>query len=297
MSPDEVCQQLDRAVDLGCVEALLCLGDTPERHFPTYAKQLAGWGFDETVAYLDWISRQALKRGLLPHTNAGILDVAAMAQLRQTNVSMGLMLESNSSRLCAPGMPHFRAPDKEPGRRRTMLRQAGELRIPFTSGVLVGIGETREERMEALDVLVAAHRLGGHLQEVIVQPFRPHAQTGMARAPEASLDLLLDTVAEARCRLPAEVSVQAPPNLAPGAIEALIEAGINDFGGLSALTPDYINPRHAWPHVEALAARCADLGFELQPRLPVYDRYIREAGWLDAGLCEPVQQALTRAAA
>jgi len=171
-----------------------------------------------------------------------------------------------------------------------MIAEAGAQRIPFTSGILVGFGETYEERVEAVDVLAQLHSSFGHLQEVIIQPFRPHEGTRMADAPAAVDATLLETIAMARLRLPSEVSLQAPPNLAPGMIEALIKAGVNDFGGISPLTPDFINPSYPWPHIDALAARCQSLGFTLQPRLPVYSRYVEESGWIDPRLLGSVHR-------
>ena len=294
MTPDEVVSWLDRARDLGCTEALLCLGDTPETGFASYRRTLAGFGHSSTVDYLVWAAEAALERGLLPHTNAGLLDSAAMARLRRVNVSLGLMLESTAERLCEKGGPHYGAPDKHPSKRLAMHREAGALRIPFTSGVLLGIGETRAERVDTLLAIGALHAAHGHVQEVIVQNFRAHAGTPMAGAPEPDDDDIAWTVAMARLLLPAEVTVQTPPNLNPRATRALVAAGINDFGGISPLTPDYINPDHAWPHVDRLGEACAALGFELRPRLPIHDAFIARPGWLDAGLDGAVHAARAR---
>ena len=284
MTPEDVLATLRAGSDAGCIEALLCLGDTPESGFPSYQRQLESWGYQSTVEYLDWIARQAQGLGLLAHTNAGVLDAPSMKALRQSNVSLGLMLESNSDRLCGRGMPHYSAPDKVPAVRRRMIAEAGMQQIPFTSGILVGFGETQKERIEAIDVLAQLHDHYNHLQEVIIQPFRPHVGTRMANAVAAVDSVLLETIAIARLKLPAEVSLQAPPNLAPGMIEALIGAGINDFGGISPLTPDFINPSYPWPHIDVLAERCQSLGFTLQPRLPVYSRFIEQPGWIDPRL-------------
>jgi FO synthase len=289
MPPDEVMNTLRVAHRSGCIEALLCLGDTPETGFPSYQRQLRSWGFSSTVDYLDWIARQAQEMGLLAHTNAGLLSASSMERLRQSNVSLGLMLESNSDRLCEKGMPHAKAPDKRPALRRQMILQAGELKIPFTSGILVGFGETEQERLEALDTLAELHALHGHVQEVIIQPFRPHSGTLMRDALGASDRMLIETISIARLKLPVEVSIQSPPNLAPGMIEALIDAGINDFGGISPVTPDFINPNYEWPHVARLAQRCRRHGFELKPRLPVYDRFVEQSGWIDAGLMDALR--------
>lgn len=278
MSPSEVAAQLERARALGCVEALFCLGDRPEVVFPSYRDQLAAWGFASTVDYLVHACRMALDAGLLPHTNAGVLSREEMARLQPVNASLGLMLESTSERLCGKGMPHHRAPDKRPALRLKMTEEAGELGIPFTSGILVGIGESRDERIETLRAIRDLHRRHGHVHEVIVQPFRAHPGTPMALAREAPEAELIDAIALARMILDDDVSVQAPPNLAP--VEVLIAAGCNDLGGISPLTPDFINREHAWPHVEDLARRCAAAGFTLEPRLPVHAPFAHLASCL-----------------
>jgi FO synthase len=274
MTPDEVGAQLAGARGAGCVEALFCLGDRPEAAFPSYRAQLAGWGLASTIDYLVAAARQALALGLLPHTNAGLLAPAELAALRPVNASLGLMLESASERLCGRGLPHHRAPDKRPARRLAMHDDAGALGIAFTSGILVGIGETPRERIEALLAIRAAHRRHRHVQEVIVQPFRAHPGTPMAGAPEPGDHELARTVAQARLILDDEVTVQVPPNLAPDALELLLAAGINDLGGISPVTRDFINPAHAWPHLGPLAARAAAAGFTLAPRLPVHDDFL-----------------------
>jgi FO synthase len=282
MSPDEVERVLADARALGCTEALFCLGDRPETVFPSYRAQLAAWGFASTVDYLIWACGAALARGLLPHTNAGVLTRDELARLRPVNASMGLMLESTSDRLCARGGPHAGAPDKRPAVRLAMHDDAGALAIPFTSGILVGIGETEAERVDALVAIRDCHRRFGHIQEVIVQPFRAHAGTRMARAPEATDDAYLRAIALARLILDDDVTVQAPPNLSRS-IAPLIEAGVNDLGGISPLTPDFINRAHAWPHLARLRAECDALGATLVPRLPIHDAW-RTPRFLDAAL-------------
>jgi FO synthase len=288
MRPAEVDAWLDRARDQGCGEALFCLGDTPEAAFGAYRRTLAELGQASTVEYLHWAAERALARGLLPHTNAGLLSDEEMARLRPVNVSLGLMLESVSERLCAPGMPHHRAPDKRPHKRLAMIDGAGRLRIPFTTGILVGIGETRRERVESLLAIRALHRRWGHIQEVIVQNFRAVDGTPMARAPEPDEALVTDAIALARLILDGDVSLQAPPNLSPASIRALVAAGINDFGGISPVTPDYINPRHPWPHVDELARACAAENFTLAPRPPIYDRFVVPE-FLDERLMAPTR--------
>ncbi len=296
MSPEEIVKWLDAARAQGCVEALLCLGDKPERAFRSYRELLAHWGFRSTVEYLVWASEQALARGLLPHTNAGILSREDMQELKRVNVSLGLMLENVSPRLCDRGMPHHRAPDKRPERRMQMTREAGMLKIPFTSGLLLGIGETMEEREYTLEAIRDVHLRYGHIQEVIVQNFRQSPGLRMAAAPEPEDYEVAHAVAMARLILPDDVSVQAPPNLNPAAIDLLIASGINDFGGISPVSPDYINRVHPWPHLEDLAAQCAAQGYELQPRLPIYDGYVQRPGFLDRMLYEPTQAAYDRIA-
>jgi FO synthase len=284
MTPDQVRAELDRAAAQGVVEALFCLGDKPESGFKPYKRLLASWGYDSTVDYLVDAAGWALERGLLPHTNAGILTADEMARLRPVNVSLGLMLENVSDRLCERDMPHWRAPDKRPARRIAMTREAGQLKIPFTSGLLIGIGETVQERVDTILAIRDLHAEHAHIQEVIVQNFRAHADTRMADAAEPDDDAIVRTVALARLLLPDEISVQAPPNLNPEATAGLVQAGINDFGGISPVTPDYINAEYPWPHVEKLRETCVELGFTLAPRLPVYDRYIAREGWVDRSL-------------
>lgn len=296
MTPGEVEDYLGEARTQGCIEALLCLGDTPETGFQEYRALLRSWGHERTVDYLAWIGERALAVGLLPHTNAGIVARDDMARLKRVNVSLGLMLETVSERLCAPGMPHHKAPDKRPERRLQMTREAGELRIPFTSGLLMGIGETEQERLDTVFAIRTLHREHGHIQEVIVQNFRAGAQTPMRQAPEPRLEDLQRTIALARLILDDEISVQAPPNLSPAEARALIRAGINDFGGISPVTPDFINPAHPWPHVDTLAESCAKEGFHLAPRLPIYDAYVERDGFLDRGLTPHVAQCTQRLA-
>jgi FO synthase len=296
MRRDEVLAWLDRAAAQGCGEALFCLGDTPEAAFGAYRQTLAALGFASTVEYLHWSGERALERGLLPHTNAGVLDDAEMARLKEVNVSLGLMLENVSPRLCQPGMPHHKAPDKRPEKRLAMIDGAGRLQIPFTTGILVGIGETRRERVESLLAIRRLHRAHGHIQEVIVQNFRAVEGTAMARAAEPDEELVVDALALARLILDDDVSLQAPPNLNPASTEALLGAGLNDFGGISPVTPDYINPRHPWPHLVELEQACTRLGFQLRPRTPIYERFVTRPGFLDARLLAPTRALEARLA-
>lgn len=296
MTPAEVGAWAARARDAGCAEALFCLGDKPEATFPSYQEQLRGWRFEGTVDYLLAAAEIALAHGLLPHTNAGILTLEDMARLKPVNVSLGLMLESASERLCAPGMPHHLAPDKHPAVRLRMIDEAGQLAIPFTTGILVGIGETRRERVEALLAIRRLHCRHGHVQEVIVQNFRATGRTPMRESPEPGDADIAHAVAMARLVLDEEVSVQAPPNLNASGLSLLLAAGVNDLGGISPVSPDYINPRHPWPHLDRLAEACARDGFALAPRLAIYDRYVGRDGFLDAALMDATARAADRIA-
>jgi FO synthase len=276
MTPEEIASWSSRGHELGCIEALLCLGDRPEIAFRGFREILAAYGAGSTAEYVAIACRIALAEGLLPHTNAGLLSKAEMAMLRPLNVSMGLMLENVSPRLRDRGMPHHHAPDKEPVRRLKMIREAGELAIPFTSGILVGIGETEAERVASLLALRRLHAELGHIQEVIVQNFRAKECTAMAGSPELSDEEMVRTVALSRIVLGADMNLQAPPNLSPDNLPQLIRAGINDWGGISPLTKDYVNPEAAWPAVAKLTALCNEHGYRLAPRLPVYDEYLAE---------------------
>jgi FO synthase len=292
MTPAQITDTLRDARARGATEALLCLGDTPETAFPSYRRNLATFGHESTVDYLEWSARAALDIGMLPHTNAGVLSDRDMERLKAVNVSLGLMIENVSERLCKKGQPHHRAPDKRPEARLRMLREAGELKIPFTTGILIGIGETRSERVEALLVIRELHERYGHIQEVIVQNFTPHAGTPMSDVGEPPEEDIAHAVATARLILPPDVSVQAPPNLNTDRTELLVASGINDFGGISPVTPDYINPDRPWPEVETLRAQVSALGFVLEPRLPIYDGYVGRPGFLDPALRPKVEQAL-----
>lgn len=290
MTFEEVEAVVAQGAQIGCTEALLCLGDKPEKAFASYRRELATRGLDSTVDHLVRSSQIALEHGMFPHTNAGILDREDLERLRPYNVSMGLMLENSSERLCEKGMPHHRAPDKRPKVRIAMLHCAGELKIPFTSGILIGIGETRAERVESLLVLREIHEKHGHLQEIIVQNFRANPETVMAASEEPGADDLREAIALARLIMPPNVSIQAPPNLAPGGINMLVQAGVNDFGGVSPLTPDFINPEHPWPHLARLQSDVDAEGRTLVPRLPIYAAWMNET-WVDPTLLPRVYHA------
>ena len=284
MLPEDIAAWSARGRTLGCKEALLCLGDKPEIAFREYRTTLASLGHATTAEYVERASAIALECGLLPHTNAGLLTGDEMARLRDVNVSLGLMLENVSPRLRERGQVHQWAPDKDPALRLRMLREAGELRIPFTTGLLIGIGETIAERVDTLIAIRDLHRAHGHIQEVIVQNFRTKPTIPLADAPEPDAVDLARTIAVARLLLDPEVSVQAPPNLSPDDHALLLRAGLNDWGGISPLTPDYVNPEAPWTHVAALAETCRTAGYRLAERLAIYPRYIEEPGWLAPAL-------------
>ncbi len=272
----EVRETSRRAHALGCLEALFCLGDKPEVAYRGYRAWLSERGYARTTEYLADACAVAYEEGMFPHTNAGIMSPDEMASLRPTNASMGLMLESTSARLRERGFAHYYAPDKEPEQRIRMTREAGELRIPFTSGILVGIGETAAERVDTLFAIRELHAEGGQIQEVIVQNFHPKPGTAMADVPMPSDELMAGTTALARLILGPHMNLQAPPNLSPTSLELLLRAGINDWGGVSPLTIDFINPEAPWPELDELRRATSAGGYALRDRLCVYPEYIAE---------------------
>jgi FO synthase len=267
----------------GCHEALFTLGDKPELRYKTARDELAALGFASTIDYLvamcELVRRET---GLLPHVNPGVLTRDDIARLREVSASQGLMLESTAERLCERGGPHFGSPDKHPALRLETLRLAGELKVPFTTGILIGIGETRRERIDALLAIRNLHERYAHIQEVIIQNFRAKAATRMAAVPDASREELLWTVAVARLLLGAEMNIQAPPNLSGDDCGELIAAGINDWGGVSPVTPDHVNPEAPWPAIEKLEAITQAHGKLLVARLPSYPAYCLDAGYWHA---------------
>jgi FO synthase len=285
LSPVQVLEIARAGQKAGCAEALFTLGDKPELKWKAAAEALAAMGYETTLDYLAAMGALVLKEtGLLPHFNPGLMDAADFAKLRKSSVSMGIMLETAAERLGEKGGPHFGAPDKVPALRLATLKAAGEAKVPFTSGILIGIGETREERIEALMVLRDLHRVHGHLQEVIIQNFKAKPGTRMKDAPEPSFNELLWTIAVARLIFGDTLSVQAPPNLQEPGYGRLIEAGIDDWGGVSPVTPDHVNPERPWPQLDALAAESATYGKVLTERLAVYPRYIFDQAWIDKDL-------------
>ena len=274
MTLAEIAQWSGRGREMGCKEALMCLGDKPELAFREYRDLLAARGAHSTIDYVAFACEAALAQGLLPHTNAGIMTRAEMSKLRPLNASMGLMLENVSPRLRQRGGVHQWAPDKDPAVRMRMLDEAGSLKIPFTTGILLGIGETAAERAQSLIAIRQSHERYGHVQEVIIQNFRAKPDIPMADAPEPNARDMARAIATARLVLGADMNVQAPPNLSPHEIELFLDAGINDWGGISPLSKDYVNPEAPWPHLDALAGRCARAGFHLKQRLAIYPEFI-----------------------
>ena len=281
---DEVLRIARAGAAAGCHEALFTLGDKPELRYRAAREELAGVGCETTLEYLDRCARLVLdETGLLPHLNPGVMTRGDLAALRRVGVSQGIMLETASERLSRRGGPHFGSPDKLPAARLATIEAAGAERVPFTTGILIGIGETRAERIEALLAIAELHERHGHVQEVIVQNFRAKEGTRMAGAPEPSLDELLWSAAVARLVLPPGVHVQAPPNLSYGDFPRLLEAGIDDWGGISPVTIDHVNPEAPWPEVERLREATRAAGLELAPRLAVYPEFLSGA-WVDPGV-------------
>jgi 7,8-didemethyl-8-hydroxy-5-deazariboflavin synthase CofG subunit len=265
MTPDEINEVLIRGRDKGCKEALMWLGHRT------------------TIEYVVRACEIAIQRGFLPHTNAGLLSKEEMQMLQPVNASLGLMLESASARLTQRGMPHFSAPDKKPDARLQMIREAGELWIAFTTGILIGIGETREERVDSLLAIRDLHEQYGHIQEIIIQNFRAKPGTRMEGFAELDGTEIARTVAVARVIFGPDMNIQVPPHLTPRDHALLLMAGINDWGGISPVTLDYVNPEAAWPNLDDLAKTCAARGFTLRERLCIYDDFV-DRGFLPVGL-------------
>ncbi len=288
MTPEQVLKVAKTAQQAGCREALFVLGERPERRYPEAGAWLRANGYESTLQYLRAMCSLVLaETDLYPHSNPGTMTRAELESLKDVNASMGLMLETASARLGRPGGPHEHAPSKRPTVRLRTLELAGQLKIPLTTGLLIGIGETADERIRALLQIKALHARYGHIQEVIIQNFRAKPGTPMAGAPEATPEEFLETVALARIILGAEMNIQAPPNLAgtlsrPGCAEdcdrtgylSYLEAGINDWGGISPVTMDYVNPEAPWPHLGQLHRQLASRNYQLRARFPVYPEYI-----------------------
>jgi FO synthase len=286
LSRDAVLEIAHAGRNAGCKEALFTLGDKPELRYRAARKALDQLDQASTLSYLAAMARLVFEEtGLLPHVNPGLLDTHDLAMLRKVSISQGVMLESASSRLSERGGPHFGSPDKEPSARLATIRLAGEQRVPFTTGILIGIGETRRERIEALLALRDLHETHAHIQEIIIQNFRPKPGTRMARTAAPPLEEHLWTIAIARLIFPASMNIQAPPNLSPGSLKKLIEAGINDWGGVSPVTVDHVNPEAPWPHLRVLEGATHAAGKHLVERLAIYPSYARASqSWVDPAL-------------
>ena len=294
LSPESVLAIARAGAAAGCTEALFTLGDKPELRYGAARTALAALGHESTIGYLRAMCALVLREtGLLPHANPGVMTRDEIGALREVTASQGIMLESASERLCAPGGVHYGSPDKHPAVRLETIRLAGELAVPFTTGILIGIGETRAERIDALLAIRDLHRAYGHVQEVIVQNFRAKPSTRAAQAPEPDFDELAWSIAVARLILGAAMHIQAPPNLTPREYQRLIAAGIDDWGGVSPVTPDFVNPEAPWPAITELAERTAAGGKILVQRLPVYPEYARDADrWLAPDIAVLVRRAV-----
>ena len=294
LTPDEVLEIARQGAAQGCREALFTLGDKPEQRYKVAREELDALGYSTTIEYLVAMSRLVHEEtGLLPHANPGVMTRDEIAGLREVSVSQGIMLENISERLLDKGMAHHGSPDKKPEVRLETMRHAGELQVPFTSGILIGIGENRAERIDSLLALRDLHEQYGHIQEIIVQNFRAKPGTKMANWPDPDLDDLLWTIATARLLFGGEMNIQAPPNLSPGVYQRIVGAGLNDWGGVSPVTPDHVNPEAPWPHLEELRERTADAGKHLAERLAVYPSYaLDSARWQDPKLAPDVLECI-----
>ena len=294
LTPDEVLKIAQDGAKAGCKEALFTLGDKPELRYKAARDGLKELKQDSTLSYLRDMAQMVLdETGLFPHLNPGLMAADELAEMRKVSISMGIMLESASDRLTEKGMPHYGSPDKVPARRLETLKLAGEAKVPFTSGILIGIGETRFERIESLLALRDANEPHGHIQEIIIQNFRAKAETLMVNAPEPDMNELLWTISLARIIFGAGMNIQAPPNLSPGIFEQIVDAGINDWGGVSPVTPDFVNPEAPWPHLTDLADKTAGAGKLLIERLALYPGYANDLPqWVDPSVEPLVLQAI-----
>lgn len=285
MTPEQVLEEARRGEAQGCKELLFSLGEKPELRYAAAKEALARLGYDRMTDYLADMCALVLKETqLLPHVNAGTLSEDEIDRLKPVSASMGMMLETVSRRLARAGGPHHACPDKMPVQRLRTLERTGEKKVPFTTGLLIGIGESWEDRVEALEAIQAVHERHGHIQEVIIQNFQRKPDIAMANHPEPTMDEMLRTIAAARIILSPEISIQAPPNLHARHLSYL-EAGINDWGGISPVTIDFINPGHAWPQIDQLAESCTRAGYDLVERLTVYPRFIAaRSPYLDPAL-------------
>ena len=272
MSKQQISDLLHLAKKYRCVEALFVTGEKPEQRYQEARQWLKENGFKSTAEYLTHASEMAIDAGLLPHTNAGNLSFEELRELKKTNVSMGIMLESSSDRLTKKGMPHHLAASKKPKARLEVLENSGKLRIPMTTGILIGIGETREETIDSILTIKKLDQQYGNIQEVILQNFQPKQDTFMKNVPSAEEQNFKIIVALSRIIMP-EMNIQIPPNLSPKSYQEFLYAGINDWGGISPLTPDFVNPEFAWPEIQKVEENSLDAGFSLKCRFPVYPEY------------------------
>lgn len=272
MSKQQITELLQLAKKYKCVEALFVTGEQPEKKYPEAKKWLEENGFSSTSEYLIHASELALELGLFPHTNAGNLSYDEMKELKKTNVSMGVMLENISERLTEKGMPHYLAASKRPKKRLEVLENSGKLKIPMTTGILVGIGETIEEIIQSVFAIKQLHKKYGNIQEVILQNFQPKPDTIMKNSPSANEHFFKTVVALSRIIIP-EMNIQIPPNLSPKSYQSFLSVGINDWGGISPLTPDFVNPEFVWPEINKVEENSKKAGFELKCRFPVYPEF------------------------
>ena len=289
MTPEQVLAIAEVGKKYRCTEALFVTGERPEQQYLEAKKWLESLGHFSTIEYINEMSEMILqKTGLLPHTNAGSLTKKEMSELKSTNASLGMMLESSSKRLCGKGMPHEMAPSKNPKVRIKTLENAGELKIPITTGLLIGIGETHEELIDSLFLIRELHNKYGHIQEIIMQNFQPKVGTGMEKFRSPSLEYFLKAIAVARIMMP-KMNIQVPPNLNPDIFGKFIDCGINDWGGISPVTIDHVNPEFAWPNIDTVENVTRGRGYNLRARLPIYPEFLyKHNGFISNDLKEYV---------
>ena len=288
MKPEQVLDIVEKGKKAKCTEALFVTGERPEQRYDQARRWLRSMGYSTTTEYIIHMSELVLKKtGLLPHTNPGNMTRDEMVQLKEVNPSLGMMLENVSERLCSPSMPHELAPSKYPKVRLKTLETAGQLKIPFTTGLLVGIGETPEELVDSLFTIKQLHEKYGHIQEVIIQNFSPKPDTPMALCPTPTISYMLRAAAIARIIMP-EMNIQVPPNLNPNHYSKYLKAGINDWGGVSPITIDHVNPEFPWPKIDDVKYASEKYGFRFRARLPVYPEYISKKGFLSDHIMEYV---------
>ena len=296
LSPDEVMSIIKSGEQKGCKEALLSLGEKPELKYSKAREMLLKLGFNSMIDYLAEICTMIINQSsLLPHVNPGTMNKREVLLLKPVSASMGMMLETISKRLNKKNGPHYACPDKVPIQRIRTLKMAGENNVPFTTGLLIGIGETWEERLEALHLINSIHKQFGNIQEVIIQNFQPKSDIKMSSHPTLNLEEILKTISTARLILEPEISIQAPPNLHPEHMSYL-DAGINDWGGISPITIDFINPEMEWPEIENLSKRMKNKGYKLKERLTVYPRYLSKPNFLSPSIQNQVSKADNRLA-